>query len=117
MLARHLVYKEKIGVNHSSEVAIKIPARDGGKELADGRMWKAMAGDMLVMLVKRGGRIFALVETCSHLGGPFSEGEFDGESVKCPWHGSRFAVEATSFAQPCFETRVRAGQIEVRARR
>ena len=73
--------------------------------------------------VKRGGRIFALAETCSHLGGLLSEGEFDGESVKCPWHGSRLAVEdgsvidgPTSFAQPCFETRVRAGQIEIRAR-
>ena len=112
MLARHLVYKEKIGVNHSSEVAIKIPARDGGKELADGRMWKAMAGDMLVMLVKRGGRIFALAETCSHLGGPLSEGEFDGESVKCPWpaRALRWRTVAlidglTSFARPCFETR------------
>jgi hypothetical protein len=45
MLARHLVYKEKIGVNHSSEVPIKIPARDGGKELADGecgRPWRAI---------------------------------------------------------------------------
>ena len=40
-----------------------------------------------------------------------------------PMAGSRFAVEdgsvidgLTSFAQPCFETRVRGGQIEVRAR-
>jgi nitrite reductase/ring-hydroxylating ferredoxin subunit len=122
MLARHLVYKEKIGVNHARQ---KLPSKFlpvmTEKELPDGRMcrpWQAM-------LVKRGGRIFALAETCcSHLGGPLSEGQFDGESLKCPWHGSRFAVEygsvidgPTSFAQPCFETRVRAVRIEVRAKR
>jgi nitrite reductase/ring-hydroxylating ferredoxin subunit len=48
----------------------------------------------------------------AHLVARFPKGEFDGESVKCPWHGSHFAVEddsviygPTSFAQPCFETR------------
>jgi nitrite reductase/ring-hydroxylating ferredoxin subunit len=105
MLARHLVYKEKIGVNHSSEVAIKIPARDGGKELADGRMWKAMAGDMLVMLVKSGGRIFALAETCSHLGGPLSEGEFDDESVKCPWPARALRWRTVALSTDPFRSR------------
>jgi nitrite reductase/ring-hydroxylating ferredoxin subunit len=111
--------------SRASEIAIKIPARDDGTGVAGWEHVQAMAGDMPVMLVKRGGRIFALAETCcSHLGGPLSEGEFDGERLKCPWHGSRFAVEygsvidgPTSFAQPCFETRVRAVRIEVRARR
>jgi hypothetical protein len=51
MLARHLVYKKKIGVNYAPQkLPSKIPARDGGKELPDDRMCEAMAGDMPVML-------------------------------------------------------------------
>ena len=61
--------------SRASEIAIKIPARDDGKGVAGWQNVQAMAGDMPVMLVKRGGRIFALAETCcSHLGGPLSGG-------------------------------------------
>ena len=121
MLARHLVYKEKIGVNHSSEVAIKIPARDGGKELADGRMWKAMAGDMLGKTWRQD--FCARRDLLASWRPAFRRG-VRWRKCKMPMAGSRFAVEdgsvidgPTSFAQPCFETRVRAGQIEVRASR
>ena len=61
---------------------------------------------------------------CSHLGGPLSEGKLDGDIVQCPWHGSRFSVKDGSvvdgpatFSQPCLETRVSNGQIEMRATR
>ena len=50
------------------------------------------------------------------------EGERDGDTVVCPWHGSRFdvctgAVESgpAVFPQPRFETRVRDGKVEIRA--
>jgi nitrite reductase/ring-hydroxylating ferredoxin subunit len=66
----------------------------------------------------------ALAETCSHLGGPLAEGQLEGNSVRCPWHGSRFALKDGSVLdgpathpQPCFETRIRNGQIEIRASR
>ena len=75
------------------------------------------------MLIRRAGRIYALADSCAHLGGPLSEGQVDGLSIRCPWHGSRFDLEEggvlegpSTFPQPCFEIRVRAGQIEVRAR-
>jgi nitrite reductase/ring-hydroxylating ferredoxin subunit len=77
-----------------------------------------------VLLVRRGGEIHALAHTCSHLGGPLSKGKLEGEIVQCPWHGSRFSIKDGSvvdgpatFPQPCFETRVRDGQIEVRSTR
>jgi len=44
-----------------------------------------------------------------------------GDSIQCPWHRSRFALEdgrvldgLAVHPQPCLETRVRNGQIEVR---
>jgi nitrite reductase/ring-hydroxylating ferredoxin subunit len=68
------------------------------------------------------GEICAIAATCSHLGGPLDEGTREGDTVVCPWHGSRFnlrtgAVEGgpAVFAQPRFEARVRDGKVEIRA--
>ena len=77
---------------------------------------------MAVLLVKRGERIFAITETCPHLGGPLSEGKLVGDAIQCPWHNSELALEdghvvngPTTFPARCFDVRVREGQIEVRA--
>jgi nitrite reductase/ring-hydroxylating ferredoxin subunit len=91
-------------------------------ELAEGRLRKAEVRGVPLLLVRRGDRIFAMVETCSHLGGPLSEGWLVEDSVVCPWHQSRYRLEdghvldgPSTYVQPCFETRVRNGQVEVRA--
>ncbi len=31
--------------------------------------------------------------TCLHRGGPLGEGELEGETVSCPWHGWQFNVK------------------------
>ena len=121
-LGGHLVYNERIGVNHApEELPEKFVPVMKESELPEGKMCKADADGVPVLVVRRGGRIFVMAETCSHLGGPLSEGEFDGETVTCPWHSSKFSIEDGSvlvgpatYAQPCFEVRVRDGQIEVR---
>lgn len=68
----------------------------------------------------RVGEVCALANTCTHLGGPLAEGSREGDTVTCPWHGSRFdlrtgaVVEGPAvFVQPRLETRVRDGKIEV----
>ncbi len=77
-----------------------------------------------MLVVKHGGRIFVMAEKCSHLGGPLAEGEFDGETITCPWHQSKFAIEdgrilvgPATYAQPCFQVRLRDGQVEVKVPR
>ena len=67
------------------------------------------------------GELCAIATTCSHLGGPLADGERDGDTVTCPWHGSRFdlcsgrVVEGPAvFAQPRYEVRTRDGKIELR---
>jgi nitrite reductase/ring-hydroxylating ferredoxin subunit/uncharacterized membrane protein len=66
------------------------------------------------------GEICALANTCTHLGGPLAEGSRDGDTVTCPWHGSRFdlrtgaVVEGPAvFVQPRLEARVREDKIEI----
>ncbi len=121
-LGGHLVYNERIGVNHAPEELPEnfVPVMKES-ELPEEKMCKAEADGIPVLVVRRGGSIFVMAERCSHLGGPLCEGEFDGETVTCPWHYSKFSIEDGSvlvgpatYAQPCFEVRVRDGQIEVR---
>ncbi len=38
------------------------------------------------------GAFYALDNTCLHRGGPLGEGELDGTSVTCPWHGWQYDV-------------------------
>jgi nitrite reductase/ring-hydroxylating ferredoxin subunit len=74
-----------------------------------------------ILLIRREGRLFAMADTCSHLGGPLSEGKLVEDSIVCPYHSSRFALEdgrvldgPAVHPQPCLEVRARNGQIEVR---
>ena len=39
------------------------------------------------------GQYHAMSDMCPHMGGPLSEGETDGESVTCPWHGWNFEFD------------------------
>jgi nitrite reductase/ring-hydroxylating ferredoxin subunit/uncharacterized membrane protein len=123
-LGGHLVFAQRIGVKHTPDEAGPdqftpvLPVA----ELADGRLRKAEVRGVPLLLVRRGDRIHAMVETCSHLGGPLSEGWLVEDSVVCPWHQSRYRLEdgqvldgPSTYDQPCFETRVRNGQVEVRA--
>jgi nitrite reductase/ring-hydroxylating ferredoxin subunit/uncharacterized membrane protein len=123
-LGGHLVFGEQIGVNHAAAQEMPkefVPVLPDA-ELREGEMKRADAGGVPVLLVRLEGEVCALAHTCSHLGGPLSEGTLAGDVVECPWHGSRFNVRDGSvvdgpatFPQPCFEARVREGQIEVRS--
>lgn len=123
-LGGHLVFSEQIGVNHAAaqEMPKEFVPVLSDAELREGEMKRADAGGVPVLLVRCEGDVCALAHTCSHLGGPLSEGKLEGDVVQCPWHGSRFNVRDGSvvdgpatFPQPRFETRVREGQIEVRS--
>jgi len=39
-----------------------------------------------------GGSFHAIDNTCIHRGGPLAEGELDGATVTCPWHGWQYDV-------------------------
>jgi nitrite reductase/ring-hydroxylating ferredoxin subunit/uncharacterized membrane protein len=125
-LGGHLVYGEQVGVNHT---AAQRPPQGfvpvlREAELPENQLRRVSADGMAVLLLRRGERIYAIAETCAHLGGPLAEGTLEGLSVICPWHGSRVALEdgrvldgPSTFPQPCFETRVHQGQIDVQTAR
>jgi nitrite reductase/ring-hydroxylating ferredoxin subunit len=122
-LGGDLVYTEQIGVDHAA--GAQLPAKFtrvlAANELAEGEPRKVMVGQTRVLLVREGSAIRALADTCSHLGGPLSEGELRDGTVICPWHGSRFSLRdgrvvngPATHPQPCMEARIRDGHIEIR---
>src|SRR6185437_10502651 len=91
-------------------------------ELADGEHRKADAGGAPVLLYRTAGTVYALASTCTHMGGPLEEGTISDGCVICPWHGSTFRFAdgtivrgPASTPQPCYQTRIQDGHIEVRA--
>ena len=126
-LGGRLVYGEQIGVDHTAtadqDQPKKFTAVLAARDLVEGKPTKVFADGVAIVLVKRGETIHALRETCTHLGGPLSEGKIEGDSIRCPWHGSRFCLTdgrvldgPAVFPERLFDVRVREEQIEVRAR-
>jgi nitrite reductase/ring-hydroxylating ferredoxin subunit len=59
------------------------------------------------------GEIFALSDTCTHRGGPLSEGELAGTTVTCPWHGAQFDVRTGGVLGPPAATGVKSYPVKV----
>ena len=59
--------------------------------LPGGKLVEAGGGSIAVFHVD--GSYYAIDNTCTHRGGPLSEGALAGEEVICPWHGAHFNVK------------------------
>jgi nitrite reductase/ring-hydroxylating ferredoxin subunit/uncharacterized membrane protein len=118
-----LVFDHRIGVNHAdADLPEAFTPAMNGAALADGTMARAHVEHADVLLARQHGRVCALAHSCSHLGGPLSEGTLKDGSVVCPWHGSEFGLEdghvingPATQAQPVLSVRERDGSIEVTA--
>lgn len=92
-------------------------------ELPETGMRRVEADGVGVLLSRSAeGEVCAIAATCGHFSGPLQEGEREGDTVVCPWHGSRFdlcsgkVIDGPAlFPQSTYETRVRDGQIEIKA--
>jgi nitrite reductase/ring-hydroxylating ferredoxin subunit/uncharacterized membrane protein len=122
-LGGKMVYEYRVGVDRTAGQVFPtdfVSVLEEAK-LVDSQPKRVEHDGVPILLIRRGTRIFALAETCSHFSGPLSEGSLVGDTIQCPWHHSRFALEdgrvidgPAVHPQPCLETRVRNGQIEVR---
>ena len=66
------------------------------------------------------GSFYAIDDTCTHRGGPLSEGVLEGKQVTCPWHGARYDVTTGAVLSPPapqgvarYDIRVEGSDIEV----
>jgi len=126
-LGGELSFTQKIGVNHAPDIEEELPkdykVAIAESELVVGKPVKANVEGADVFLLKTPTAVYALADKCSHMGGPLSEGKIEGDSVVCPWHGSRFCVKdgrvedgpATN-NQPAFDVKIEGGNVLVRVR-
>jgi len=67
------------------------------------------------------GKYYAIDDTCTHKGGPLSEGGLDGKEVTCPRHGAVFDVTTGEVLGPPapkpvsrYDVRISGNDIEVK---
>ena len=89
-------------------------------DVPSGQAKVVSAGDRQVALFNVDGTCHAIDDTCTHRGGPLSEGTLDGDVVTCPWHGARFCVRDGQAQGPpapgnvtSYPVRVTDGSIEI----
>ena len=89
-------------------------------EIAPGRAKCVELNDREIALFNIDGAFHAIDNTCTHVGGPLSEGELAGTQVTCPWHGGVFDVTTGQVLGPPpgknvarYNTRLSGDDIEV----
>ncbi|MBB4695923.1 Rieske (2Fe-2S) protein [Paractinoplanes abujensis] len=124
-LGGHLSYARGAGVSHAATELTRVPSAWTSvgplAELPTGKPVVRTVGDVPVLLWRDGDQVTAMIERCSHAGGPLGEGEVTAEGcVVCPWHGSTFRLRdgvvvhgPASANQPLLRVRVTGGDVEV----
>jgi nitrite reductase/ring-hydroxylating ferredoxin subunit/uncharacterized membrane protein len=123
-LGGHLSFAKGVGVN---QTAFEVAPSDwtsvlGEAELKEETPIAARANGLAIVLVRKGERIYALADRCSHRGCALHRGKLNAdETLTCPCHGSTFRLDgrivkgpATS-PQPAFSARTREGMVEIRS--
>jgi nitrite reductase/ring-hydroxylating ferredoxin subunit/uncharacterized membrane protein len=130
-LGAHLVYARGVGVDTTAFQVVPSEWTDTVEEtqLLDGAPVLAHVNGVPIVLVRDSGEVSALLDRCTHRGGPLHEGRLcraadrdaTGTTVTCPWHGSRFRVSDGAVLdspatrdQAVLETRILAGVVQVR---
>jgi nitrite reductase/ring-hydroxylating ferredoxin subunit/uncharacterized membrane protein len=94
-LGGELVYILGIGVTYllypkPPDTFVDVLASD---DLVEGTPLVVEDGRVPVLLLRRGGQVYAVEAWCPHVGGPLIEGTFEGLTVECPWHQSCFRLD------------------------
>lgn len=71
------------------------------------------AGGKKIALFNVDGEFYAIDDTCTHRGGPLSQGSLDGTTVTCPWHGADFDVASGDVKGPPAPTGVACYKVQV----
>ncbi len=75
-------------------------------EITDGEAKLVEVDGKEIALFNSGGQFFAIDNECTHVGGPLCEGELDGHTVTCPWHGAKFDITSGEVLTPPAEENV-----------
>src|SRR3989441_2192773 len=89
-------------------------------EIASGEGKAVEAGGKKIAIFNVDGTLFAIDDTCTHRGGPLSEGMLVGREVTCPWRGAVFDVTSGGVLGPpapkdvaSYVVRIQGEEIEI----
>jgi nitrite reductase/ring-hydroxylating ferredoxin subunit/uncharacterized membrane protein len=115
-LGGELVYRYQIGVGRQPEAEppehMRVVSIDSPP--AEGEMRAVEVAGYPVLLARSGGRLYAVSDTCTHLGCSLAEGRLDDGSVICSCHGSRFSLSDGSVLDGPATTPLNVFNVEVR---
>lgn len=69
-------------------------------EIAPGEGKMFAVNGKKIALFNVGGAFYAIDDTCTHRGGPLSQGEVQGTTVTCPWHGAQYDLQTGNVLSP-----------------
>ena len=84
------------------------------KDLPPGKSACVEFGGEKVALFNVDGTVHAIADTCTHRGGPLSEGKVEGTTVTCAWHGASFDLKTGAVLGPPAMQGVKSYQVEVK---
>ena len=63
-------------------------------DVPPGSIIRVELDDEGVAIANVNGEFYAFDAECTHAGGPLDEGDLEGATVICPWHGGEFDVKS-----------------------
>jgi len=110
--------KETLGIavppQRGAEGALRFVPIVDAELLHEGETLRVEIGDVVVVIAKSDGEVFAFQEFCTHRFGPLSEGRVEHGIVQCPWHRSCFEMRTGKVVQGPAKVDLKTYPVEVR---
>jgi len=84
------------------------------QEVAEGQMRAFDVGGARVNVAHTTSGLYAVDDTCTHMGCSLANGSLEGTTVTCACHGSQFDVTSGAVLRGPAQRPVRSHQVEVR---
>jgi nitrite reductase (NADH) small subunit/3-phenylpropionate/trans-cinnamate dioxygenase ferredoxin subunit len=79
--------------------------------LAEGSALSVAVGDRLIAIFRHQGKLYAINDSCLHMGASLAEGHVQDGIVTCPWHAWRFCIRDGTW---CDNPRIKVESYSVR---
>jgi nitrite reductase/ring-hydroxylating ferredoxin subunit len=83
------------------------------RDVADGQMRVFDVAGTKVNVAKAAGRLYAIDDTCTHMGCSLANGTLEGTTVTCACHGSQFDVSSGAVLRGPAHRPVRSHAVQV----
>ena len=83
------------------------------RDVPSGQAIAVEADGQRIAIFNANGEFHAIGDTCTHRGGPLSQGKIEGTVVTCPWHGAKYDIRTGKVLSPPAPGDVRSYRVVV----